>query len=319
MLRKLLNKWVKSPMQSFLYYISTILIWGSTWYAITFQLGAAAESVSVFYRFLLATLLLFLFCFASGKRLRFGLVEHGFIAAQGFFLFSTNYLLFYWCTLYITSGFVAVIFSTVVIMNIINGAVFLRKPIQPMVVMGALLGLIGIAMVFSHELLAESSAESAATKWKGLWIGLLATLCASFGNILSARNQSAGIPIVQANAYGMFYGSAVMLIYSLIQGHEFSVVWSSEYVLSLIYLSIFGSILAFGAYLSLIGKIGADKAAYVSVLFPIVALAFSQWFEGFEWSARAVMGVAFVLFGNLLVIGRKPLANTMRSFRKMHS
>ena len=303
-------------MQSTLYYLTTIMIWGSSWFVITFQLGAAAESVSIFYRFLLAAFLLFGFCIARKKSMIFSAREHGFIAAQGFFLFSFNYLLFYWCTIYITSGFVAVIFSTVVVMNIINGAVFLKKPFRPTVVVGALLGLIGIALVFSHELLDQQTAESSVATWKGLWIGLLATLCASLGNILSARNQGAGLPVLQTNAYGMLYGSIIMLIYTLVAGHSFSVQWSAEYVLSLVYLSVFGSILAFGAYLSLIGKIGADKAAYVSVLFPIVALGFSQWFEGFVWSTEALLGVGFVLTGNLLVIGRKPLVGALNAVRQ---
>ena len=302
-------------MRSVLYYLTTITIWGSSWFAITFQLGAAAESVSIFYRFSLATLLLFAFCTITKKRMRFSAREHGFIAAQGFFLFSFNYLLFYWCTVYVTSGFVAVIFSTVVIMNIINGAVFLKTPGRPMVVMGAMLGLIGIALVFSHELLDQQTADATKATWKGLWIGLIATLCASLGNILSARNQGAGLQVLQTNAYGMLYGSIIMLMYTLMAGHSFSVEWSTEYILSLVYLSVFGSILAFGAYLSLIGKIGADKAAYVSVLFPIVALAFSQWFEGFVWSREALLGVGFVLTGNLLVIGRKPLTDMLNTAR----
>jgi len=302
-------------MHPALYYLATILIWGSSWFVITFQLGAAAESVSIFYRFLLATVLLFGYCVFSKKRMVFDLKEHGFIAAQGFFLFSFNYLLFYWCTLYITSGFVAVIFSTVVIMNIVNSAVFLKKPIQPMVVMGAVLGLLGIALVFSHELLGQQTVSDSQAAWKGLWIGLVATLCASFGNILSARNQAAGLPVLQTNAYGMLYGSIIMLIYSLVAGHSFEVQWSREYIVSLVYLSVFGSILAFGAYLSLIGKIGADKAAYVSVLFPIVALMFSQFFEGFVWSREALLGVALVLSGNLLVIGRRPIADVLRTLK----
>ncbi len=303
-------------MQSAFYYLSTIVIWGSTWFAITFQLGATAESVSVFYRFLLASVILFAYCLIKQIRLRYSIKEHVFIAAQGFCLFAFNYLLFYWCTRYITSGFVAVIFSTVVIMNIVNGALFLQKPIRLMVVAGAVLGLIGISLVFSHELLDQQSADASQDVWKGLWIGLCATLCASFGNILSARNQAAGIPVLQTNAIGMLYGSLIMLCYSIIAGHSFAVQWTSEYVLSLIYLSVFGSILAFGAYLSLIGKIGADKAAYVSVLFPIVALAFSQWFEGFEWSYQAMLGVAFVLLGNLLVIGRKPLQDALAGLKR---
>lgn len=293
-------------MQGTLYYLLTVLIWGSTWFAIRFQLGAVDESVSLVYRFGLASILLLCWCMFRRVSLRFATNEHLAMAAQGACLFSTNYLLFYWCTGLITSGLVAIIFSTVIIMNIINGAIFLKRKVQPIVLFGALVGLAGITLVFWDEVV-SARAESAAASHDvltGLGIGLIATFMASMGNILSARNQSKGLPVLQTNAFGMAYGTVLMVLYAVFTGAPFTIELSVPYIASLLYLSIFGSIIAFGAYLTLVGRIGADRAAYATVLFPLVALVISSVFEDFEWSALALVGVVLVLAGNVLVVGR---------------
>ena len=98
-----------------------------------------------------------------------------------------------------------------------------------------------------------------------------------------------------------------MTFYAAFTGTSFTMDWSMPYIASLVYLSVFGSIIAFGAYLSLIGQIGADRAAYATVLFPIVALLISSVFEGFEWTALSLAGMALVLAGNVLIVGRKTL------------
>ncbi len=302
-------------MQGALFYILTVLIWGSTWFAIRFQLGVVDESLSLVYRFGLAAALLLLWCLFRGKRLQFSVVSHVAMAAQGVCLFSVNYLLFYWTTGLITSGLVAIIFSTVIVMNIVNGAVFLKKCVQSIVLLGALLGLSGITLVFWHEieLAARESVVRRHDVLTGLGIGLVATYFASLGNILSARNQAKKLPVLQTNAYGMAYGALLMLVYALFTGARFAFEFTVPYVTSLLYLSIFGSIIAFGAYLTLIGRIGADRAAYATVLFPLVALVISSVFEGFLWTPLAVVGVVLVLLGNLLVVGRGFAARFKRS------
>ena len=293
-------------MQGAVFYILTVLIWGSTWFAIRFQLGTVDPSVSLVYRFGLAAILLFLWCAFRRVPLRFTLKEHVAIAAQGGCLFSINYLLFYWTTGLITSGLVAIIFSTVIVMNIINGAIFLKKPVQGIVLLGALVGLLGITLVFWHEIAAsrEVSEAASAAVLKGLGIGLVATLFASLGNILSARNQTQQLPVLQTTAIGMAYGTLIMVIYAIATGVPFVIETSVEYIGSLLYLSVFGSIIAFGAYLTLVGRIGADRAAYATVLFPLVALVISSIFEDFTWTPLALAGVALVLLGNLMVVGK---------------
>ncbi|WP_210394846.1 DMT family transporter [Motiliproteus sediminis] len=285
-------------MNNLTLYITTVLIWGSTWIAITFQLGPVDPLLSVGYRFLLAALLLLGYSHVAGKKLRFTRREHLFMALQGGLLFGLNYWLFYLTTAALTSGLVAVIFSTVVFMNMVNGRLWLGRSIQPHVVIAATIGLTGIVLVFWPEL---AQADSATTLG-ALLLGLLATYLASLGNILSARNQQCGLPVMQTNAYGMAYGGGLMLLMAVAGGTPLTFSVELTYLLSLLYLSLFGSIVAFGCYLTLIGRIGADRAAYAGLLFPVVALQLSAWFESYQWTPLSLTGLGMVLLGNLLML-----------------
>lgn len=282
-------------------YLTSVLIWGSTWFAIKFQLGVVAAEVSLVYRFGIAAAILLLFCLASRRPLRYSAQDHGFIALQGLFLFSSNYLVFYWATGLLTSGIVALMFSTVILMNIVNGALFRRSRVKPRVIVGALFGISGIAAIFWSEV---SGVGDNSDTWRGLWMCLLATWFASIGNIISARNQENGIPVIQTNAWGMAYGALIMAIYAMVSGVPFNFDPDFAYSASLLYLAVFGSILAFGSYLTLVGRIGADKAAYAAVLFPVIALGLSTLFEDYQWTLRALFGFALVLLGNYVVLSR---------------
>ncbi|BDD85896.1 DMT family transporter [Desulfofustis limnaeus] len=296
-------------MRNASFYLATVLIWGSTWIGIKLQLGVVEPLVSVGYRFTLAAAILVLWCLARRLPMRFSLQEHGFIFLQGVLLFACNYLLFYIAELYIASGLAAVIFSTIVVMNICNGALFLKAPIDSRVVIGGAFGLIGIGLVFHRELAAFSLADE---EVRGALICVAATFFASLGNIVSARNQKNGLPVIQSNAYGMAYGALVMLLSGLLAGTPFGFDPSVAYVGSLVYLALFGSVIAFGCYLSLIGAIGADRAAYSTLLFPLVALTISTIWEGYRWTLPATAGIGLILFGNLFIIRRRPTALPQR-------
>jgi len=287
------------PMNNAVLYLSTVLIWGSTWLAITFQLGSVDPLISVGYRFALAAALLLSYCLFTRKRMRFTLYEHLYMALLGASLFGINYWLFYLVTQHLTSGLVAVTFSTVVLMNAFNGRLFLGNRIQSHVMVAAAIGLGGIALVFWKEIVSFSLGSETSF---ALGLAFLATYSASLGNIISARNQRSGLPILQANAYGMAYGAVLMFCVALVNGNPVSFDWSFSYLASLVYLAVFGSIAAFGAYLTLVGRLGADKAAYASLLFPIVALQLSVWFEAYQWTAQSVMGLLLILLGNLIIL-----------------
>lgn len=290
-------------MPTQLLYTITVLIWGSSWFAITLQLGTVYPMWSVAYRFAVAAALLLLFCIGSGRRLRFGPRDQGFLALQGLFLFSLNYILFYFVTRHLTSGVVAVTFSTIVLMNLVNGALIFKAPVSARVIAGASLGLIGISLVFWPELRAL---DTSTTALRSLGLAVLATWVASLGNMVAVRNQRHGLPIIQSNALGMAYGTGFTVVAALLTGMPPTFDWSVAYIGSLFYLSLFATIIAFGAYLTLLGRIGADRAAYASVLFPIVALGISTVLEDYHWSTVALVGVATVLAGNLLVLTRTP-------------
>lgn len=289
-------------MKNFIFYAATVLIWGSTWIGIKLQLGEVVPVVSVMYRFGLASCILLVWCRFSDLNLRFKLREHTFMALQGLLLFGFNYLLFYLAELHLASGLAAVIFSLILPMNMINGFVFLKKPIDGRVVFGGILGITGIILVFRPEISAFSLENDGLL---GVALSLAATFLASLGNITSAYNQKSGLPIVQTNGFGMGYGAIIMLLSALAFGQPFDFEVSFVYVGSLIYLALFGSVIAFGCYLTLVGNIGADRAAYATLLFPIVALAISTVWEDYQWTASAAIGVGLIMLGNLWMLRKE--------------
>ncbi|HMK07421.1 MAG TPA: EamA family transporter [Anaerolineales bacterium] len=292
-------------MENAFFYALTSLIWGSTWLAITFQLGVVAPEASIVYRFALAAIVLMVYVALRRLPMRFSARQHGQIALQGLFLFSLNYILVYLAEQHLTSGLVAIVFSMLILSNILLGAIFLRNPIRPRVVLGGVIGVLGLALVFWPEL----GAFAHNGNWQlGLALSVGAVLCASIGNIVSAGNQRAGLPIVQSNAYGMAYGALATLVIALLRGVPFTFEPTTGYVLSLLYLAVFGSVVAFGTYLTLIGRLGVDRAAYIGVIFPLVAILLSTLFEGLSLGTLGLAGVALVVAGNVLVLNRRRAA-----------
>ncbi len=288
-------------MGNHLLYTATVLIWGSTWYAIKLQLGTVDPDMSVAYRHAIAAAILIVFCLATRRSLRFPLRHHVFIAAQGLFLFCLNYWLFYYATFELTTGVVAVVFSLIMLMNILNGAVLFGSRVEPKVLAASGLGVVGLVLVFWRDLAAMDLTSG---PMLGLGLSIVATYSASLGNMASLRNTRAGLPIVQVNALGMAYGAAIMFVLAMLRGAEISFDVSLSYVGSLLWLAVLGSVLAFGCYLTLLARIGADRAAYAAVMFPIVALIISTVLEDYVWTAPALAGVALILGGNVLAIAR---------------
>lgn len=284
-----------------LFYGATVLIWGSTWYAIKMQLGTVAPDLSVAYRFILAASLLIGFCLITGRSLRVAPRHHLFIAAQGLFLFCLNYWLFYYATFELTTGVVAVVFSLIMPMNILNGALLFGSRVEAKVLAAAGLGVAGLVLVFWEDL---SALDFTSGPMIGLGLSILATYSASLGNMASLRNTRAGLPVIQANALGMAYGAAFMTGLALLRGAPIDFEFSAGYIGSLLYLALFGSVLAFGFYLTLLARIGADRAAYAAVLFPLVALTISTFLEDYAWSVPAMAGVALILGGNVLAVAK---------------
>ncbi len=285
-------------MLNFLLYAGASLIWGSTWLAIKLQLDGVPPILSVAYRFCLASIILLIFCWLSRKTLRFSLRDHRFLALQGFSLFGLSYCGSYLATSYMTSGLVAVVFSTILMWNILNLRIFMGQAVAWRAFWGGILGLSGICTVFWNDL----STFTATQGLIGLLIAIAGAYLASVGNIVGSRNAKRGVPVTQANAFGMAYGGVLTLLIHFAMGGRLSMDWSIGYLGPMLYLTVFGSIAAFGCYMLLINRIGAEYAAYVTLLMPIIALVFSTLFEGYSWTANALVGVALVLSGNLMIL-----------------
>lgn len=284
------------------------LIWGLTWYVIKFQIGTVDPLLSVAYRFILAGIILLTFCLVTGKKMRFSLKEHFLMLLLGLSLFGINYWFVYKAETALTSGIVAVIFSLIIFFNIFFNAILLKGKIKKDVVIAALLGVTGTALLFKNEL------KSFNLNGEDLLILLFCLgglVFASLGNILSAYKQKRNIPVLQSNAFGMIYGGISMFLAVLLLGKPLTFDYSIEYTLSLIYLVIFGSIIAFSVYLKLLGEIGPDRSIYIALITPAIAMVISTIFENYNWDVFAFTGIVFLFAGNFLVLRFKTQKSTV--------
>lgn len=281
-------------------YAVVVLIWGTTWFTIKFQLGVVSPEVSLVYRFGLAAACVFLFARVTGSPLVLSLRDHRMVAIQGATLFCLNYWMTYLSTQYLTSGLVAVLFTSIIFFNLVNSRMIFGTPVERRVLLAAGAGMLGVALLFLPELQAALHNPTIA---HGAVLALGATYVASLGNMAASRNTREHLPVVTVNAYGLAYGTLGLAAIAMLRGTpvEFDPRWS--YVLSLLYLSLAGTALAFGLYLALIKRIGASRAAYSSVLFPVVALVVSTLFESYAWSLPAIIGLGVLIAGNALALG----------------
>ncbi len=286
-------------------YACAVLIWGSTWLAIKFQLGVVPPAVSVSWRFAVAALMLMAYAQVRRLSLRFDVRIHLWLAVQGLLLFAINYVLVYLSEQFLTSGLVALIFSLVAFCNIVGMRLFFSVPVKRTALSGAILGVIGVALVFWPELVHFSMSPARRT---GVILALIATVVASLGNMAATRSHRIQLPVVQANAWAMMYGALFVAIYAIADGEPLIFERSVPYVVSLLYLALFGSVVAFVAYLTLLGRIGADRAGYAGVAIPVIALGLSTFFEDLHWDTFMVAGIALCVAGNVLVLRPDPVA-----------
>ncbi len=296
---------------SFLYLV-TVIIWGSTWIAINYQLGEVASEVSIVYRFALAALCLFVFCYFKKLSLQFSARQHIQLFAFGLTLFGCNYYLLYNAQAHINSALTSIAFSTLMMVNILNARIWFKTHISSQVYFGGALGLIGITTLFWPQI---SNVNIANNTLLGLVLCMVGVLFASVGNMLSIKNQHNNMAVLPATAWGMFYGALFMFLITLSQGQEFNFSFTWSYIGSLLYLSIFGSVIAFACYLTLLARIGAHKASYATIMFPAVAVVISTFFEGFTWDIFTFSGLAMMFVGNLVVLAKPGIVKDFRLTR----
>jgi drug/metabolite transporter (DMT)-like permease len=286
-------------------YAGVILFWGFTWIALHYQVGTVSPEVSVAWRFLIAGPVMLAIAAARGESLAFPFSDHLIFVALGFFLFCANFTVFYYAAAVLTSGLLPVVFSLSSVINVALGALVLRTPVSARIVAGGFLGSLGVALMFYPELAHMELSGQAAM---GLLLCIAGTLSFCFGNMISARMQKRGLPVFATSGYAMLYGAVLLSVYAAWRGKPFIVEWTLPYLGGLIYLALIGSVAAFACYLTLLGRVGADRAAYATVVMPVLALLVSTAVESYRWTIPALLGLASVLAGNVLVL-RQPKKN----------
>ncbi len=280
-------------------YAGVVLIWGTTWIALKWQLGEVPIALSIAYRFGLAALILFAWLAWRGQLARPRGRAALWVLGQGLCLFCLNFVCFLQASQTLASGLVAVVFSSATLWNALLARAVHGRRLAPQVLAGGAFGLVGLVLLFWPEIQAAGPGSVSGLAW-----ALAGTLCFSCGNLLSAALQNEGLKPVQTNAWGMLVGTLVLLGYALIAGLPLVFETSWRYAGALLYLAIPGSVIGFTAYLTLVGRLGPERAAYSTVLFPVVALNVSAWLEAYRWTAPALAGLLLVMLGNVLVFRR---------------
>lgn len=288
-------------------FVICTLIWGSTWISIGFQLGEVDPILSVGYRFVISLVVLGLFCRLSGISLSLPAHVHRQMAVVGLAIYTLDYGLLYASQQYLVSALTALMSSSIIYFNVFFRKWLLGKAIRIEVIVGALLGSVGVALVFLPQF---SLVEQNVGLWFGIALAMISFVFAALGNVVSERILDKGTQVLPMNFWSMFYGCIFVFSYVGLSDTPIVIPTRVEYYVSLLYLSIFGTIVAFGVYMKLVQRIGSDKSAYVVLLYPIVALILSTLFEGLAWHWQAFVGIGVLLLGNVVAMGklRLPIA-----------
>ncbi len=283
-------------------YATVVFAWSTSWIALKWQLGVVSPEVSIMWRFAIASVIMFAWAGMSGARLRYPPAMHLRFLALGLLIFGFNFVSFYYGGLSTPSGLLAVVFSTASLFNMLLAWPILGQRIEGRVALGAALGLGGVFLMFAPRLFGASFDAAAAL---GLGLCVFGTLLFCSGNMLSAWIQRSGVAVIPATAWGMLYGALSLAAFAAAKGDPFVVEPTAKYVGGLLWLSTVSSVMAFVAYLTLLGRIGAARAGYSTVMFPVFALLISTVAEGYQWTAPAALGLALVMAGNVLVLRRR--------------
>jgi len=283
-------------------FAACVLIWGSTWRAIVYQLGRVPPEASVAYRFILASAIVFAYCLARRLPLGFRARDHAWIALFGLLMFSVSYVLVYFAEEHVVSGLVAVGYSASPLLGMLGLRLFFGTPMTARMLAGSVLGIAGIALVFWPEFGKLSGGGDTAL---GAIYTAGAVVVSALGAMVAHRNYGAKYPLWQSMAWGMLYGGSFSLAVALVTGKPLLFEATAPYMLSLLYLAVLGSVIAFAAYLTLLSRVGAARAGYIGVMVPIVALVISAMLEGFRWQALTFAGIAVSVAGNVIILARR--------------
>jgi len=282
-------------------YLTVVLIWGTTWFAVATQVNGTSPHVAVAIRLSLASSIFFALLFATGQRLRLRRDQAGIVLVQGLCFFGLNYAAVYSASQYLTSGVLAVVFSVTVPFNILAGWAIERKLPQLAIVFAALIGVAGIGVVFASELVRTPLTNE--VLW-GAGLAVFAALIVAVGNVVAAGFAAAEIGAIRLNAYGFGVGAIAIVLWGLLSGAPWLLELTPKWVAGQAYLVFIGSVVAHGIYIKILPRIGAVAGAYVVVLSPLIAMAISAVFEGLPIGPWAVAGIALLLCGHSILVFR---------------
>ena len=298
-------------MSSPLLFAIASLIWGSTFFAITLQLGEVAPAVSVVYRFGLASAVLFGWCLLRGDRLRLPWPAMRWVVIQGLLSFALSYVCTYTAEQYLVSALVAVLFALMVFWNPLCSRVAFGTPISWRTWAAGMVAISGVTMLFFHAI---------ADAWKdiigggaggflfGLALAITATIASSAGNVVVSKIREQSSNLLLTMAWSMFWGTVMVALWALATGQAFTLPQSPRYWGGLLYLSLFGSVIAFAAYFTLINRSGSQKAVYIGVVTPVISLLLSIQLENYRPGPLEFLGM-IVCLGSVAWAVRTPPAS----------
>ena len=278
------------------------LIWGSTWFVIRGQLGIVPPEWSVAYRFAIAAAAMALVARVRGQSLR--LPRSGVVAALllGLLQFCINFIAVYLAERHITSGVVATVFALLLIPSSLLGWAFLGHKPSRRFFWSSLVAVSGIGLLFAHELGAH--AASARQVVGGIALTLVGMLGASAANVFQARPEVRRFPLFSLLAWSMAWGALIDALIAVVLNGPPVIDPRPAYWAGLLYLALAASVLTFSLYYPVVRKIGPAKAAYASVIVPIIAMGFSTAFEGYRWTPTTVAGALLALGGMVGALSR---------------
>ena len=280
-------------------YAICILIWGTTWFAITAQIDVLAAALGVALRFGLAAAVLFAFCRARRIPLRFPPRVQLLVVAQGLTGFYASYLCVYQAERFVASGVVAVGYAASPLFGLILARVFLRTPMSARVALGGVAGIAGVVLIFWHEFMRLTASDH--VLW-GAELTMVSVLLSTLSTIAASAYHRLGVRGWGPLAWAMAWGAGAAAVHAVLTGTPWNWSWRPGFLVSLGWLALAGSIGAFGAFYALVDRVGTAKAGYVGVLTPVVALAISSVLENFLWTGLTAAGIALAILGNVVAL-----------------
>jgi len=283
-------------------YSIVVLIWGTTWYGMSTQVNGTAPHVAVALRLAMASLIFFAIAGVMGLRLRLQRKQLVLIAIQGVCFYGLNYVAVYTAAQYLTSGVLAVVFSITVPFNIVADRILFGARPRLAVVLATLIGVGGIALVFSGEL--EQALGTRSALW-GAALAIFAAGTVAIGNVMAARLAATDLGVVRLNAFGFAAGTITILLWGVLSGASWSLNVTPTWLAGYAYLVVIGSLVAFGIYMKILPVVGPVAGAYVVVLSPVIALMISVVLEGLPLGTNMFLGVVLLLTGHSILIARR--------------